>query len=718
MHHSTLAFSLDRDNSCPRCSAYLIIKYALTGINIDHYYIGCGPCRFFHPFPKRDAPPTVRHIPPHPGHIPSAALTAAKKAPTKAIQAGTTEGKCVNQACGRNAPPACPHQRCKTHCIVEKDGCLAVGHQLGCLTARHASKFKASQASTSFPTPAQRCPRPHSSSIPTPAQFRPRSSSPPPLRLPSPSPPRRLSAQMLDILDHASSFTSFAPPTRFTSMERSLILDAEQEEYDDLLQDQELSQYLRSPTFSNDDSPSSQEQEELALAVKLSRASYATEARPQGSSASLSRLASASASSSRLSSASASSPRLALSASPRLIPVYPANKIPSVPTASRPPARPKMTTQMGASWMREYKDNTAADSAAIKRGLYKSALDLSHKKRFYLVFWGQTGQAPMIKLINTVPHWPLWAIGDMKDLLYHLELEDMSALEWYDHGRLKLWIEVSIDHQHELTSECYLFLRRPGVECAQFDTVLQSFITPPVHIRQNLKRDRQGVRAQLNGKGKKRKVSEEVEVVAERYVDVYEIATTDEDEIATTDEDGSPAPPPQSSGRRTVRPRLESNDDDDFPPSIPLPASKRPTLTIDTAAPPPSLSEPASASTSTSDPTSMLSSSSTPPTTPVPSPTDLPSPMLDLRRWPVGLYVDEVVAGMRSMESQELQHLPVADRFKHVYRRAYVQTTYNDALRRWRVLASEDERQSALLLGKMPLGLWTNWQKGFPLRKY
>ncbi|KAJ7728315.1 hypothetical protein B0H14DRAFT_2277576, partial [Mycena olivaceomarginata] len=94
---------------------------------------------------------------------------------------------------------------------------------------------------------------------------------------------------------------------------------------------------------------------------------------------------------------------------------------------------------------------------------------------------------------------------------------DTDVLEWFDHTRLKLWVEVALDYQHKLTSGCYVLLRRPGIECAQFNEILRAFTTPAIHLRNNLKNDRQSVRAQI--KGKKRKLEDnddDIEIVSQR----------------------------------------------------------------------------------------------------------------------------------------------------------------------------------------------------------
>ncbi|KAJ7874369.1 hypothetical protein B0H14DRAFT_3554527 [Mycena olivaceomarginata] len=328
---------------------------------------------------------------------------------------------CARQDCHRKVSPACSHSRCKTHCIVDKGGCLAVGHQATHLTTRQAAK--------NHPRAA--------------AKSRPSSS---PIRPPISSP-------------HSLSPTITPRPS---ATQQGLIYDPQLEEMQDLIQDEGLRQYF-DPQPPPIEPMTAQEEQELELEMRLSKATY--EARSSSTSSSSSAGPSrSSAGPSRSSSVgsftapSHSAPISSLSTHSHpvgmLKPVYTGNKVPSSTTPAPPRlSQPKKTTQMSASWMREYKDQTAADAAAIKRGKYKSALDLLGCRTSTLYV---SKRPPIVKPINVIPHWDLWAIGDFPDLLAYLDI-DTDVLEWFDHTRLKLWVEVALDYQHKLTSVVSVF---------------------------------------------------------------------------------------------------------------------------------------------------------------------------------------------------------------------------------------------------------------------
>jgi hypothetical protein len=69
----------------------------------------------------------------------------------------------------------------------------------------------------------------------------------------------------------------------------------------------------------------------------------------------------------------------------QLVPFVPVGKTPSKPTA--PAKQPKKTTQMSATWMRQYKDDTAADALKLNRAKYIGSLDLSRGRTLIAVHW-------------------------------------------------------------------------------------------------------------------------------------------------------------------------------------------------------------------------------------------------------------------------------------------------------------------------------------------
>ncbi|KAJ7872142.1 hypothetical protein B0H14DRAFT_2570391 [Mycena olivaceomarginata] len=339
---SAMPPSLNHDNTCPSCWAYLIIKFAAGG-----YAISAGT---FHEFPLRDALPTVAHIPPHPNWTPPASISRAphpSAANERHSSTGPNKPDCARQDCHRKVSPACSHSRWG-------------------LPSRWASSHP-SHNSPGRETPSTRCGQ-------TSPKFFPH------------SPPTSSS--------HSLSPTITPRPS---ATQQGLIYDPQLEEMQDLIQDEELRQYF-GPQPLPIEPMTAQEEQELKLAMRLSKATY----KAQSSSTSSSSSAGPSRSSSvgSFTAPSHSAPISGFSTHSRpvgmLKPVYPGNKVPSSTTPVPPRlSQPKKTTQMSASWMREYKDQTAADAAAIKRGKYKSALDLLHKKVFYLVFWAAVRRPSM-----------------------------------------------------------------------------------------------------------------------------------------------------------------------------------------------------------------------------------------------------------------------------------------------------------------------------------
>ncbi|KAK7035118.1 hypothetical protein R3P38DRAFT_3312214 [Favolaschia claudopus] len=423
------AHSLDHENSCPCCHKYLFIKFAATGQNAGHHYINCPPpCKYFYPFPRRDTPPTVAHQSPPPGYVPPPVARPMASAPMSRSFSTTTAGSpCRSQSCGKKASPACPNSRFKSHCIVDSGGCTTPGHQPERLTARQQQKLSRAvpaSAPTSRPTTLVAS----SSSRPAPV---------PPTSLPSSS-----TGSWLPGFDSMGGFFGShldlpAPPPN--QLQLQLERDAEAERAKDLAQDKEL-EILSDPHIPlTEEELKSIEDARLAIAMAASKRSFEAETRQQ--------LPISASSYAHL------SPSLSAFNTSALSPIYSVGKEPqSVSAPLSGTARPRKTTQMSAAWMREYQDNTAADAAAVKRGAYKSSLDLSSNRRFNLVFWTPSREGPMIKSMQDLPRWPLWALSDSPPLITRLDIKQDDILELYD-TRIRLWKEIEITYTHKLSTD-------------------------------------------------------------------------------------------------------------------------------------------------------------------------------------------------------------------------------------------------------------------------
>ncbi|KAJ7432816.1 hypothetical protein B0H11DRAFT_2260072 [Mycena galericulata] len=459
--------SLDHENACPKCQAYLVIKFAAGGQNASHFYINCHLCRYFYAFPTRDEPPTVAYIGAHPNWAPATSNQTATSgdAPTPAQ---SRADKCVSSSCGRKAPAACVYSRCKTHCVVEKRGCLAAGHQPERLTARQRAKHR---TDTPPPSSQARSLRPSSQARPLPPSSQVRLSSLPP--------------QLQECLDEAVA--AFTPPRVYhlpvNNVEKNLEDDARREEEEDRDQDIQL-RLLTDVTPLTAEERAAVDEANMQLAIALSKNT------PQPSA---SHPSSSHASSSSLAPASSSS-----SLRPSLRPVYPTGKEPALRPSNPPPhAQPKKTTQMSQTWMRQYRDDTASDAAAAKQKLYKTSLDLTNGRKFTLVFLGLASSDPVVKSIRSIPRWPVWVVSDSPELLVRLGIEPDTVLEVLD-DTINYWVEIELSHPHKLTADCTLVLRIAGaLPNARFKELIDTINTKPLHLRKNLPGEHQFVRRRL-----------------------------------------------------------------------------------------------------------------------------------------------------------------------------------------------------------------------------
>ncbi|KAJ6505309.1 hypothetical protein C8R45DRAFT_1091048 [Mycena sanguinolenta] len=475
------------------------------------------------------------------------------------------------------------------------------------------------------------------------------------------------------------------------AMAEFLQADAECERLEDLAQDEELLRIMMSPTppasSMTDEECKKANKANLALGIALSKKHREASPRLPASSSS-----SSSSALPIVSSSSSSSSAVSVSANSRttaLHPVYPPGK---TADANQPTRCPKMTTQMSDTWMREYKDNTAADAATLKLGKYKTALDLCHGRKLTLVFWGLTSdRATVLGLdLHASPHWPHWALTDSAQLL--------------------LWVEVTIDFRHKLVADGHLFLCIPGTACKDFETVYSSVTAQPVNIRSNLPRDR-------------RSICTKAQVA--KVQDLIEITSSDDDEHLPWKKQRH-SQVEESDGEVQIVETIpdtvinDGDDEEEFPHSVSLPQHPRLSITI----PAPMAS--ASTTSSTSMPSLNSSFSTTPSSSSLPSPATSVSsesrsvtpapPKLDLsQNFPAHLYVTEVVASFRAMRSPGLQKLPLPTRFQQVFGRPYKKQTYSDALSHWE-LATEAEHQEGLEAGRTPRRLWMNWQRAIPLQ--
>ena len=142
-------------------------------------------------------------------------------------------------------------------------------------------------------------------------------------------------------------------------------------------------------------------------------------------------------------------------------------------TQASPSNRPKITTQMNDTWMRDYEDHTKDVQQRKGRG----QIDFKVVQKF----------------------WAKWKIQDSPSTLQRL---GDGLLQFYDINH-NLWVESDPAYPHTLQTDCYLLLRCTGVICQDFENHLAAARHKPTNQRTYMTKIRQSVKSKaLKGKGK------------------------------------------------------------------------------------------------------------------------------------------------------------------------------------------------------------------------
>ncbi|KAJ7652476.1 hypothetical protein DFH06DRAFT_1331103 [Mycena polygramma] len=427
------------------------------------------------------------------------------------------------------------------------------------------------------------------------------------------------------------------------------------------------------------DSPDADEREamELRHAIALSLASTSTPSTstpsPAASSGSLS------SSSAVFPSSSSSAPRRRVQAS-------------SVVQRTTLPAKPRITTQLNPAWMAQAGGARPTNDTfnLPQRSERRAAVDLATIQRFTLVFWNDDDKDPLILGVTECPSWPNFRLSEAPKTLALLGT-DFLAIQYYD-VPFRLWKRVDLDYPHILTPNTYLLMRRIGVSGRDQQRLVDQFVNSPgpQHIRYHLPAERDAVRVKLKARRKDPIPDDDSEV-----------------EVVETD---------------TAAKKGGDGDDDDDADIVVL---ERPLLRITTTGtithpihldhhPSPS----SSSSSHRSESFSRCATPSTAPTTPLLSSAPPPSFPDASNKWPKGMFTLDMADGFMRMEHPDLQHLPVAARFRKVFKtdRPYVPRTYADARLRWS-RGSEALRTEAYDAGRTSEGLWSAYAAQVPLKK-
>ncbi|KAF8801528.1 hypothetical protein BYT27DRAFT_7261857 [Phlegmacium glaucopus] len=384
--------------------------------------------------------------------------------------------------------------------------------------------------------------------------------------------------------------------------------------------------------------------------------------------------------------------------------------------------RPTITTQMNDDWMRDYEDRTK--EVQPRRG--RSQIDHELTCRFRIVWWGQSNQDPAVFVVQECPHWPKWKIADSPTTLTRL---GAGLVQFYDFAH-PIWIECAPTYSHTVRTDGYLFLRRAGVECKDFEQQLTITIHKTPHARYFMTNERKSVKTALNIKKKAdanlSSSDGEVEIIEttvlrrrqasplKRSINQEPITNT----ILSKRPRLSPLIIPGPSAGSSINNPLRISDS----PSSPL-------------SPPSSSTTTSALSTKSFFPLSALSSrSTTPPILPRPTPppamsspalkfADIaspitgPPPFMPGKPWPSNMYVIDMVYGFRQMdELKRLGNGKFDKRFCEVFKQDTPKTnTYHDQVRKWNS-APPALRDAALKAGRTSAGHWSLFSKAIPLK--
>ncbi|KAJ7844438.1 hypothetical protein B0H13DRAFT_2364255 [Mycena leptocephala] len=226
-------------------------------------------------------------------------------------------------------------------------------------------------------------------------------------------------------------------------------------------------------------------------------------------------------------------------------------------------------------------------------------------------------------------------------------------------SRQQVWMGITIDYIHTVSTDCVLILRPRGMYGPQDDDTIERFLPESsLHISATIYPPNAGLDSESEG---------EVEVTA----------------VSIT-------------GKRRV-------EDKDTPgPSRP---HQRPRLMIDTAL--------SSVGSSPSHPLTLDS-----PTSPPPSALSLASVSHSSASEPPtpGMFTVDVVNGFLQMASEDLAKMNWEARFVHVFKKPYKSATYDDNFRRWKN-ASEDLRRQSLAAGRTEKGLWSTFRAALKVQQ-
>ncbi|KAJ7908433.1 hypothetical protein B0H13DRAFT_2497087 [Mycena leptocephala] len=376
-------------------------------------------------------------------------------------------------------------------------------------------------------------------------------------------------------------------------------------------------------------------------------------------------------------------------------------RLPAASAPSRTRSAPfKITTQLNDTWISLNSRSasplepiaavspTPSSVFFVRSGATRRAFaDPRQVERFTLVFL--TGGDPQILSVDASQiqevRWPAYQLSADKKTCDTLGSD--LAVDQLDTflSRQRVWMGITIDYIHTVSTDCALILRPRGMYGPQDDDTIERFLpeSSPPHLRHNLPAERRAVRTKLKtlkGKAKVKIFTSDSE--SEGEVEITAVSIMGKRRVE--DED-SPGPPrPHQRPRLMIDTALSSAGSS---PSRPL------TLDSPTSPPPSALSLASVSHSSASEP-------------PTPVLDYIPTSAIRPAKWPEGMFTVDVVNGFLQMASEDLAKMNREARFVHVFKKPYKSATYDDNFRRWKN-ASEDLRRQSLAAGRTEKGLWS-----------
>ncbi|KAJ7337599.1 hypothetical protein DFH08DRAFT_964569 [Mycena albidolilacea] len=368
-------------------------------------------------------------------------------------------------------------------------------------------------------------------------------------------------------------------------------------------------------------------------------------------------------------------------------PVFPSS-IPLPTSDSQIKSKPKkaagkkaapLTVQLNNDWM----------SLGLQSSETLSTLHVKKKatRSFIVVLWHTAGEEHEAFLINNIPSWPVWQASEATGSLTS-RLSDGAVLDLL-HPKFKGWVDMDLDHVHQLTPDCVVMFQRCGLDCINFEDTKDSFYPPNVHIHicDNLPGEHATLLCLYSIKHR----------LPEAPRTLGSAAEDSDIEIV---------------GEKRMRVKQENFED------LLAPRRQRPRLRIDTdkcIVIDDNIDTPA-LTTASSLPSSIPSSSA-----PLPTFSSAPSPSLSSTSptisWPTGEFVIDMIAGFKRMECQDFKGLVCHDHFERTFKRPYITSTVSEQKVIY-AAATEEEVQKGVDAGRSKDGLWSVWRKKHGLAAY